>query len=207
MELEAQLTRRERRVLQSLSSPARIQHFIDKLKYRGEDDYISPLRVLRQREAHCFDGAVFAAAALQTLGYPPRLLYLVSDKDDHHMLALFKRDGCWGALSKSNFATLGLREPVYRTLRELVMSYFDFFFNINGYKGLRSYVGPLSLKQFDSLHWMIRDAALEAISDRLDWMREVKLVSRAQVRKLERAGKRVYRAGLIDADWRALYQP
>lgn len=205
--LEAALTADERKRLASLSSPARIQDFLDKLAYRPGDDYISPLNVLRTRKGHCFDGAVFAAAALSRLGHPPKLLYLIADKDDHHLLALFRRGRCWGALSKSNVASLGFREPVYRSIRELVMSYFDLFFNIHGLKGLRSYVRPLSLRQFDRLHWTTSDAAMEAISTRLDWMRPIPIVTRSQVRRLEPASRRVYRACFHDTNRKFLHRP
>ena len=205
--LEAALTASERKRLASLSTPGHIQDFLDNLPYRAGDDYICPLSVLRRREAHCFDGAVFAAAALSRLGHPPKILYMIADKDDHHMLALFRRGRCWGAVSKSNVASLGFREPVYRSIRELVMSYFDLFFNIHGLKGLRSYVGPLSLRQFDRLRWMTSDAALEAISDRLDWMRIVPIVTRSQVRRLTTATRRVYNACFHDTDRKFLYRP
>ena len=204
---ESALRPAERKVLASLNSPARIQRFLDHVIYRPGNDYICPVNVLRRREAHCFDGAVFAAAALRRLGHPPKLLYLISDKDDHHMLTLFRDHGCWGAVSKSNMTTLGFREPVYRSIRELVMSYFDLFFNVHGFKSLRAYVGPLSLRQFDRLHWIRDDQALEAISSRLDWMRIVPLLKRAQIRKLEPTSHRVYKAGMLGANKKGLYYP
>jgi hypothetical protein len=204
---DAELTTRERKLLRFLNSAARIQEFLDGLPYRPGETYLSPLSVLRRGEAHCFDGAIFGCAALRQLGHPPKLLYLIAEKDDDHMLALYRRGRCWGAVSKSNFATMGLREPVYRTLRELVMSYFDFYFNVRGYKSLRAYAGPLSLQQFDRLRWTIRDEALEAISTRLDWLRPVPLISRTQKKQLALVGSRAYRAGLIDANKRGLYKP
>jgi len=111
--------------MERLSTPNKIQTFIDELAYSADGTYRCPLRVLRERIAHCFDGALFAAAALRHLSYPPLILYIISnDRDDDHLLALFKRDGRWGAVAKSNVVGLRFREPIYRTLRELVMSYF-----------------------------------------------------------------------------------
>jgi len=111
-----------------------------------------------ERRAHCFDGAVFAAAALRKLGFPPLVLELVpNERDDDHLIALYKRDGLWGAVAKSNFVGLRFREPVFRNLRELVLSYFEQFFNVAGEKTLRAYTLPLDLTRFDALGWTIQD--------------------------------------------------
>jgi len=128
---ERMLADTERGMISGLTSPARIQAFLDDIAYSTDDFYRCPLRVLRERTAHCFDGAVFAAAALRRLGHPPLILDLLSNgRDDEHLLALFKVDGHWGAVAKSNFVGLRFREPVYRSLRELAMSYFEQYYNI-----------------------------------------------------------------------------
>jgi hypothetical protein len=123
------LTREERATLRRLSSPEKIQHFLDHdLGYNKEHDgetCRSPRRVLRDRVAHCAEGAYFAAAALRLSGHPPLIVDLEAVRDDDHLLAVFKERGHWGAIAKSNYAGLRFREPVYRTVRELVMSYFD----------------------------------------------------------------------------------
>lgn len=109
-----------------LSNPSRIQAFLDELAYSTEPIYRCPLRVLRERTAHCFDGALFAAAALRCLGYPPLIVDLLPNgRDDDHLLALYRVDGHWGAVAKSNFVGLRFREPIHRTLRELALSYFE----------------------------------------------------------------------------------
>lgn len=205
--LSLDLNSKERKLLVSLRTPSLIQAFLDRIPYRAASDYLCPASVLKQRAAHCFDGSIFAAAALRQLGYPPLVLYLDAHNDDPHLLALFRRNGGWGAVSKSNFATLGFREPVYRTIRELVMSYFDFYYNLRGEKSLRSYTGPLNLSRFDRTGWMIRDEAIDAISDRLDQMRIVPLINRSMIRQLTAVGRRAYAAGLIDANPEGLYQP
>src|SRR3990172_4896884 len=115
------MTQKELKVISSLSSPSKIQAFLDDVPYSAEEVYRCPLRVLRDRKAHCFDGALFAAAALRRLGCPPLILDMIpGDRDDDHLLALYKCDDHWGAVAKSNFVGLRFREPVYRTLRELV---------------------------------------------------------------------------------------
>src|SRR3972149_11299504 len=123
------LTKSERRRIAQLTTPRKIQDFLDGLPYSVESIYRCPLRVLRDHTAHCFDGALFGAAALRRLGYPPLVLNMPAIvEDDDHLLALYNRDRPWGALAKSNFVGLRFREPIYRTLRELVMSYFEQFY-------------------------------------------------------------------------------
>jgi hypothetical protein len=173
-----------------------------------ETGYRCPLRVLRERVAHCFDGALFAAAALRHLGNPPQILNMISNnEDDDHILALYKRGGHWGAIAKSNFAGLRFREPVYRTLRELVMSYFEQFYNVERKKTLRSYTVPLHLKAFDKFNWVTSDPPIEKIGSRLDEIRKVHIVKRGMIAGLSLVDERSYRAGLVGTNSAGLYQP
>ncbi len=110
-----------------LDSPAAIQAFLDGLPYSADPFYRCPASVLRDGKAHCFDGALFAAAALRRLGFPPAIVDMLPERDDDHILAIYKVDGHWGAIAKSNFVGLRFREAVYASLRELVMSYFEVF--------------------------------------------------------------------------------
>jgi hypothetical protein len=148
----------ERAVFRRLSTPARIQSFLDRdLAYNKEHGGVtclSPRLVLRHRTAHCMEGALFAAAALRMLGHPPLLLDLEAVRDDDHVLAIFRQRDHWGAIAKSNYAGLRYREPVYRTLRELVMSYFEHYYNLRREKTLRRYSRPVNLGRFDDRHWM-----------------------------------------------------
>ena len=170
---EQALTKQERRILSGLTSPNRIQAFLDNLAYSPETGYRCPLRVLREKTAHCFDGALFGAAALRRLGHQPLVLYMIATaRDDDHLLALYRRDGHWGSVAKSNFVGLRFREPVYRTLRELVMSYFESYYNVAREKTLRGYTVPLNLRTFDKLNWMVKDEPLERIAERLDEIRK-----------------------------------
>ena len=202
------LTRSEQRMIASLTSPANIQEFLDKTSYSTEDIYRCPLRVLRERRAHCFDGAVFAAAALRTIGFPPLVLELVpNERDDDHLLALYKREGFWGAVAKSNFVGLRFREPVFRNLRELVLSYFEQFFNVAGEKTLRAYTLPLDLRRFDLLGWTVKDGPMDLIAEGLDRKRRVSIITHQAVRQLSLADERSRKAGLLGADKAGLFNP
>lgn len=207
-DFEQALTKTEQRDWARLTSPRKVQDFLDGIPYSNELNYRCPLRVLHERTAHCFDGALFGAAAMRRLGHPPLIVnMLANDQDDDHMLALYRRNGHWGAIAKSNFAGLRFREPVYRTLHELVMSYFEEFYNVERKKTLRSYTVPLNLKPFDKLGWMTGDAPLERIGERLDEIRKVRLVTRRMIAGLSLVDRRSYEAGLVGAKQAALYQP
>lgn len=201
------LTAAEAELLATLTTPLKIQEFLDTLLYSAEDRYRAPLTVLRDRTAHCYDGAVFAAALLRRLGHPPLIVdMLPNERDDDHLLALFKRDGHWGALAKSNYSGLRYREPIYRSLRELVLSYFEDYFNPAGEKTLRAYTVPLNLKRFDKLDWEGRDAALDAIADRLDQIRKITLLTPAMIANLAPVDPRSLAAGLMGANPAGLFK-
>ena len=125
----------ELKILGRLDSPVAIQRFLDSLRYSSESRYRSPRTVLADRIAHCYDGAVFAAMALRRIGYPPLIIDMDGVRDDDHVVAIFKKNGRFGAIAKSNFAGLRYREPVYASLRELVMSYFESYYNVARDKG------------------------------------------------------------------------
>lgn len=202
------LTKTERRLIARLGTPNKIQHFLDELAYSSEVVYRCPLRVLRQRTCQCFDGALFSSAMLRRLGHPALIMNLLpNDRDDDHVLALFKYRGHWGAVAKSNFVGLRFREPIYRTLRELVLSYFEQYYNVAGEKTLRGYTLPLNLKTFDRFDWMTRDEPLEQIAQRLDEIRRVSILRRPMLARLSLVDKRSRQAGLLGANKAGLYQP
>jgi hypothetical protein len=190
-------TRGERALLRRLSTPARIQEYLDGLQYRAEERAACPRNVLVERRAHCYDGALLAAAALSELGHPPLLLDLWAVRDDDHVLAIYRVDGHYGAVAKSNFAGLRFREPIYRSLRELALSYFELYFNLEGEKTLRAYSGLLDLRRYDRLAWRFRDEPLEQLSDRLDALRHTPILTRAQERRLEPVDRRSMEAGMV----------
>src|ERR1700704_1701991 len=147
----------ETRFLKSLSTPWKIQDFLNSIPYNTEPDgdtCRSPRRVMRDRTAHCFEAAVFAAAALRMNGSPPLILDLMAVRDTDHVIAVYKMAGCWGAIAQSNYSGLRFREPVYRTLRELAISYFEDYYNPKGEKTLRKFSRPVNLARFDTVNWM-----------------------------------------------------
>jgi len=199
-------TRAELAFFRRLSSPERIQQFLDGLTYRAELEPACPRGVIGERRAHCYDGALFAAAALRRLGHPPRLVDLRAVRDDDHVLAVFKAGSGWGAVAKSNFAGLRFREPIHRTLRELAVSYFEDYFNTDGEKTLREFSGALSLAQFDRLGWEFRADHLQHISDRLDALRHHRILTPAQARRLARVDARSMEAGMVGTLAEGVYQ-
>jgi hypothetical protein len=206
---EKMLTPSERRLLARLASPAKVQAFLDGLAYSHEEIYRCPLRVLRDRKAHCYDGAVLAAALLGRIGYPPLLVNLFpkSQGDDEHLLAVYRQRGAWGAVAKSNFVGLRSREPVYRTLRELVISYFEHYYNTAREKTLRSYTRPLNLAAFDRHEWLTRDETMDLIAERLSAMRRTAVLTRRMIEGLSLMDDRSYRAGLAGSDPAGLFVP
>jgi hypothetical protein len=204
---QRQLTARERRELERLRTPLAIQEFLDQLPYSTEPVYRAPLAVLRDRKAHCFDGACFAALALARLGQRPLLIDMLPWDDDDHVIALFKRGRCFGAIAKSNFVGLRYREPVYRDLRELVMSYFEPFFNLASARTLRGYTKPLDLQRFDKRAWTSDDTSMDAIADALDASARVTLFKPAQIKAFTKVDRWTYEANLMRADPKGLYAP
>jgi hypothetical protein len=155
--------------------------------------------VLATRTAHCLEGAIFGAAALRVLGYPPLLLDLEAVQDTDHVLAVWRKRGGWGAIAKSNFSGLRFRAPVYRSLRELVMSYFEGYVNLRGERTLRAYSRPLSLARFDRVHpnWETADDELWFVAEHLAMIPHARLLTRPMERRLGRVDRRSLAAGLV----------
>ncbi|MBN2086422.1 MAG: hypothetical protein JW748_14480 [Anaerolineales bacterium] len=207
-EFERLSTNAERRTIARLATPEKLQAFLNDLPYRSEEIYRSPLRVLRDGRGHCYDGAVLAAMALSRMGHPPRIVELLPNKrDDDHIIAVYRREGRWGAVAHSNFSGLRYREPVFLNLRELVMSYFEEFYNLAREKTLRGYTLPLRLAAFDSRRWMTRDAAMTEIARRLDTVPRRRLLTRGMVLNLAAVDARSYRAGLLGSVQSGLFKP
>jgi hypothetical protein len=205
---ETSLTRTEARSLAQLTSPLKIQSFLDTIEYSDEVRYRCPLTVVRDMKGHCFDGAVFAAAMLRRIGHPPMILDIIpNDNDDDHILALYKIDGHWGAMAKSNYTGLRFREPIHRTIRELILTYFEVFFNSIGEKTMRAYTRPLNLKEFDRLHWETNDETMDAIGERLEEIQKIKPVTKAMIRRLSFADERSVKAGLLGSKASGLFRP
>lgn len=162
----------EVRILKRLSSPKKIQAFFDaqpiNFEKRG-DTYMSPRRALREKKMHCFEGALVAALALYFHGERPLILDLKAKRPDFdHVVALYKRNGYWGALSKTNHAVLRSRDPIYKTIRELALSYFhEYYSEKTGRKNMVSYSRPLDLRRFGTT-WITAEHDLWEVADALD---------------------------------------
>ena len=197
----------ETRFLRGLTSARKIQGFLDRTAYDPRPGTASPRRVFLEKRANCFEGALFAAAALRRLGHPPLLVDLRSVDDDDHVIAVYRRDGKWGAVAKSNVVTLCGREPVYRSLRELVMSYFDLYFNLRLVKSLREYSRPLNLSRYDDRAWMTTDEDLGEIGEDLDRLPHARLVTKAETRILAPASRALAKASFSGSVKAGLYVP
>jgi hypothetical protein len=197
----------ERRTLDRLRSPAAIQDFLDTVPYSADPIYRSPRSVLRDRKAHCFDGAMLAAAALERLGHAPRLVDLRAHRDDDHILTVFQVDGRWGAIAKSNFVGLRYREPIHRDLRELAVSYVEVYYNMEGIKSLREYSRPLDLRRHDRLNWRVDDAAMDVIAERLNSIQHFAVFTRAQLGRLRPMDQRSFDANMVGTDPAGVYDP
>jgi hypothetical protein len=209
MEFIQHLTPSEQSEWESLNSPIAIQNFLDSLPYVGEERNRSPLNVLRDRQCHCLDGGLLAALALSRLGFPPLLMDLVPEpgKDDDHVLAVYRINGFYGAIAKSNFVGLRFREPVYRSLRELAMSYFEVFYNINGEKTLRRYTRPLNLNRFQHLDWAVNEEHVTIVVDHFYSLKSIPLLTAESIALLSPVDRRSYEAGMLGTNFEGLYRP
>ena len=187
----------EMRTLRALKTPAGIQRYLDDLPYHLAGTAWSPRTVLREQTAHCLEGAVFAAAALRALGFPPLIFDLEADQDTDHVIAIFKSRGHWGAIAKSNFTGCRYREPVYRTLRELALSYFNIYFNLRGERTLRRYSRPVNLARFDHLHWMTTGKHIWFIAEYLCEIPHRALLQRGAAKDLTRVDARTMQGEMV----------
>ncbi len=200
-------TVQEKALFDTMKTPFQIQAFLDNIPYSEDTFYRSPRQVMDDRKANCFDGAIFAAAVLRRQGYRPLIIDILAERDDDHLLSIYRKAGCWGAVAKSNFVGLRFREPVYRSLRELVMSYFESYYNVDAEKTLRGYTVTLDLTRFDQLNWMTNAEGLEQIADALDKIRKIYLMTPEMVDALNPVDSRSYQAGMLGVNEAGLYRP
>jgi hypothetical protein len=201
-EFESRLNATQLQQVERLVSPAEIQAYLDGIPYIAEELDRSPLSVLTDKQAHCLDGGIFAALVLARLGHRPLIMDLVPEPgaDDDHVLALFQANGKWGCIAKSNYAFLRFREPVYRSLRELAMTYFESFTNTKKEKTLRGYTFPLDLTLF-SPEWMWSESGIAKISRRLYRRKPIPLINNDEARSLSLADERFYQANTIGTNF------
>src|SRR5205807_5472979 len=168
----------ELRKLRSLKDPHGIQRFLDDMPYHLAATAWSPRLVLRENTSNCLEGAIFAAAALRANGFPPLLLDFEAKHDTDHVMAIYRMNGHWGAIAKSNFTGCRYREPVYRSLRELAMSYFNLYFNLSRERTLRTFSRPVNLGRSDHLEWMTTEKPIWFIVSYLHEIHHYKLLKR-----------------------------
>jgi hypothetical protein len=190
-------TASELRTLRALKSPAGIQRFLDELPYNLSFTARSPQRVLCDRTASCLEGGIFAAAGLRVIGFPPLIFDLEAEQDTDHVVAIFKVRGHWGAVAKSNFTGCRYREPVYRNLRELAMSYFNVYFNLRGERTLRRYSRPVNLARFDHLNWMATQKPIWFIAEYLCEVPHSPLLTPAMEKRLTRVDSRTIKGEMV----------
>ena len=193
----------EFRVLRALDRPRKVQDFVNRIpvnKERGRETCTSPLVTLRRNKAHCMEGALLAALALWMHGHHPLILDLKTHAADvDHLVALFRVDGYWGGITKTNHAVLRYREPIYRNVRELGVSYFHEYFMNNGAKTLRQYSEPFDLRKWNG-DWMTAEDDLWELERAIDRSPHHKLISRKQIAGLRKADKIEIRAGKL-TEW------
>lgn len=191
-------------MLPEFTDPKSVQDYLDELTYNTTDRVLCPRDVVRERIAHCLDGAVFAATALESLGHRPLLVDLRAIDDDDHVIAVFRDDGLWGAVAKSNTTTLRFRAPVYRSIRELALSYFAVYFNSAGAMSLHEYSRPFSLRRYGKRY--LTDPDVIYIGADLDRTVHYPIVDRRRLKSLPRAPEYLIQASFAGADPEGLYQ-
>ncbi len=184
----------ELRALRALKTPAGIQRFVDDLPYNLSYTARSPRKVLHDRTASCLEGGIFAAAALRILGFQPLIFDLEAEGDTDHVVAIFKVQESWGAVAKSNFTGCRYREPVYRSLRELAMSYFNIYFNLRWERTLRRYSRPVNLARFDHLNWMTTPKPIWFVAEHLCDISHISLLTSTMEKNLTRVDPRTIKA-------------
>ena len=187
----------ELRKLRSLKDPHGIQRFLDDMPYHLADTAWSPRLVLRENTSHCLEGAIFAAAALRANGFLPLLLDFEADHDTDHVMAIYRVNDHWGAIAKSNFTGCRYREPVYRSLRELAMSYFNLYFNLRRERTMRTFSRPVNLRRFDHLQWMTTEKPVWFIVNYLFEIHHYKLLRPGMAKRLHRVDERLFQAECV----------
>ena len=190
-------TPEELRKLRTLKDPYGIQRLLDDMPYHLANTAWSPRRVLREGISHCMEGAIFAAAALRANGHPPLIVDFEAEHDTDHVLAVYRVKGLWGAVAKSNYTGCRYREPVYRSLRELAMSYFNIYFNMRRERSLRTFSRPVNLARFDGQQWMTTEKPIWFIVYHLLDIPHYKLLPRGASKRLHRVDERTFRAELL----------
>jgi len=213
-DFEAKLPAHLRRTFRSFETPIDIQCYLDGLVYISEERDRSPLNVMMDGQCHCLDGGLFAALAMRRIGDPGLLVDLVPGRDkngtqldDDHVLAVFRRHGMWGALAKSNFSFLRYREPVYRSVRELVMTFFDLYFNLDSRKALRGYTRPMDISRYDYLNYASDETGSTILYKSFYRRKPVPLILKRSETLLQPVDQRLYDSAFLGANLDWVYRP
>ena len=202
-EFQSRLPADLRKKFLTLDTPFAIQEYLDSMPYIGEERDRSPLNVMLDKQCHCLDGGFLAALALWQIGFKPLLIDIVPDpgKDDDHVLALYRVEDRWGAVAKSNYINLGFREPVYKNLRELVMTYFEYYASIHQEKVLRGYTRPFNASRYTHLNWAWDEAGANQLYHKHFYGRKaIPLITPRMARRLNPITNRSYRAETMYTD-------
>lgn len=192
-------TNAERRILRGLRTPAHIQQFLDELDFEPKGGASSPRKVMRTGKAQCYSGSLFACAALRELGYPPRMMYIDAVADDVHCVAVYEKDGRWGAVSKSRFTMLRGREAIYPYLA-LGLTYFDGYFNDYNKRTMRSFTVPVELEPFEPRGWRFSEGPLLYIDRALEQAPKAWALPRRLVREVSDVSENLFLAGTQEAN-------
>jgi len=191
-----------RQVVKQIKTPFAVQEYLLSMPYNAEMRDRSPLNVMLDRQGHCLDGGFLAALLLWSLGFPPLVLDLTPDPgmDDDHVLALYRVNGRWGAVAKSNYVNLGFREAVYKNLRELAMTYFEHYINPKGEKTLRGYTRPLDLSKYPDTSWPYDEQAANKLYKQFYKRKSIPLISRKTAKGLHPVTERAFKAETLGTD-------
>jgi hypothetical protein len=205
-DFENQIPDSLRLTFQSLGSPFAIQQYLDDMPYVAVERDRSPFNVMLDGQSHCLDGGLFATLALWRLGFKPQMIDLLPDPgaDDDHVLALYQIEGRWGAVAKSNYVNLGFREPVYKTLRELVMTYFEHYCSVHQAKTLRGYTRPFDVSHYVHLNWALNEPGANKLYYQHFYKRKsIPLITPQMATRLSPISDRVYKAETLctDLNW------
>ena len=203
--INAAWSKQELAILSKCSTPDRAQDLVDSLPYRCEDGHLSAKAALRDGRAHCFDGSLLAAAALKRGKCEPFLIDLCAEDDDDHMICAYKWRGYWGAVAKSNFPGLRFREPIFKSPRELVLSYFELYFSMKGDKSLRAFSSPFKLPDPARLDWECDDSVGDKIVEMLGKRRHFNLLTTSHHRTLRKVDDRLFKSQLLGVNLKGVY--
>lgn len=197
----------ERRFLRRLNTPYKIQDYLDGLTYNSVDDATSPRYIMMTQDAHCLEGGLLAAASLEFMGHKPLMVSLQAENDDHHVITVYKGNRGWGSISKSNTTLLRGRDPFYSSIRELVMSYFEFYFNTQGKKSLYAYSHPINLNNYNDWNWRTSDENLVGLGKSFNDVIHYEILEQKILKKIPKVSPVIKEACFLNSNIDGLYLP